>query len=143
MSYHIRLFTTSPLSTLVPIQAQMLQAGYQVKPAGTNQLDIVYAAQRQPLTVDLTDSTDATTREEIKNFLDAVSRLPHNPSQELVLDVLARAQAVVAIGVPDDFDQQSPALRDVIDLVADAAEGLFQVDGEGFYDGDELILKLR
>lgn len=143
MSYYIRLFTTSPLSTLIPLQAQMIQRGYQVKPAGTNQLDVFYAPGHKPLTIDLTDSTSPTTQAEIANFIDAVSLLPQSAAQWQVLDVLARTIAVVAVGVPDDYDYQSGTLDIMAEIIANAGDGLFQADGEGFYEQGELILELK
>jgi hypothetical protein len=142
MGYLIRLLTTSPLSSLVPVQAQLFQRGYRVTPAGTNQLDVWYDANFSPLTVELTDSNHATTRQEIMQFIEWVSRQSGEPAQGQVLDVLARTQAVLAIGVPDDYDNTNDALNEIIDIVANAAEGLFQVDGEGFYDGNQLILPM-
>jgi hypothetical protein len=143
MGYCIRLFTDTPLSTLVPVQAQMIQRGYQVQPAGTNQLDIRYDAARDPLTIDLTDSSQQTTREAVAEFLDAVARLPHSPEQQDVLNFLPQTQALVTVGVPDDYESASGALDEVGDIVSNAAAGLFQVDGEGFYDGSNLILALK
>jgi len=142
MAYYIRLFTTSPLSTLIPLQAQMIQQGYQVAPAGTNKIDVFYATNNAPLAIDLTDSTNQTTRQEIMRFIDVVAALPRQSTQGQVLDVLARALAVVAVGVPDDYDPQSGALDAVIDIMASSGAGLFQVDGEGFYEDGQLILEL-
>ncbi len=143
MGYTIRLFTQAPLGTLVPVQEPMIQRGYHVQPVGTNQIDIFYADGRGPLSVDLVDSGQEVTRRQIQTFLQRVSALSNEPDQGLVLDVLTRAQAIVMIGVPDDYDPAAPALDDTLDIVSNAAEGLFQVDGEGFYDGPRLILPLR
>ncbi|HLA44395.1 MAG TPA: hypothetical protein VJZ27_13210 [Aggregatilineales bacterium] len=142
MGYYIRFFTTQPLGTLVPVHAQMHQRGYQVNPAGTNQLDVIYDSKREPVQIDMSDSTSPTTREDVRAFIDVVSRVSGEPEQARVLDVLARTQAVIAVGVPDDYDEQSGTVFDVIEIIANAAVGLFQVDGEGFYDGAQLILRL-
>ena len=143
MGYYVRLFTTSLLGTLVPLQAQMLQQNYHVKPVGTNQLDIHYDANRSPLTADLTHSGNDTTRKEIEHFIERVASLKNEPDQNLVLDVLARTQSLIAIGVPEDYDHENDTLTRLVDIVANFAEGLFQVDGEGFYDGSNLILRLN
>lgn len=142
MRYTIRLFTTSPLSTLIPLQAQMLQAGYRVQPIGMNQIAVQYQANLQPLQVALTDSTDQVTHRTIRQFIEYVGELAGSADQALVLDVLARAQAVVSLHVPADYDHQDETLNAIVDLIAESAEGLFQVDGEGFYDGNELILRM-
>ena len=144
MGYFIRLFATVPLSSLIPIQAQMLQRGFQVQPAGTNQLDIIFDANSPPLTVDLTDSNMQKTRDEIRSFLAEVSRVPDDSNKQKVLDVLARTQAVVFVGIPDELtDEFSDTLDNVLDGVANSADGLFHIDGEGFYEGSTLILPVR
>lgn len=142
MAYYVRLFATSPLKSLLPIQAHILEAGYAVKPLNTRRLNVEYHQGHDPLTLDLTDSNHYITREEILSFLELVSRLAANPERYLVLNALARTQALVAIGVADDYDEDAAALDTLVTSVAYSAEGLFQVDGQGFYDGHELILKV-
>ena len=144
MSYFIRLFTPQLVPTLVPVQAQLIRHGFQVKPVATNQLDIFYHPHHPPFAIDLTDSNSPTTRQDIMGFIEAVSRLNIDPpNQTLVLDVLARTRALLAVGVPDGFSRQFDAALDILlEYVGDVAEGLFQVDGQGFYDGDTLILRL-
>jgi hypothetical protein len=143
MGYTIRFFTTSPLSTLVPLQAQMTQADFDVQPVGTNQLDIFYDPDRAPITADLTDSTKSTTRDEIAGFIEAVSQ-EEGPGRERVLGVLSRSQSLVTIGVPDDLGRNgNDVLSLVLEIVASLGDGLFQVDGEGFYAEGELIFELH
>lgn len=144
MSYFIRLFTPEKIPTLVPVQAQLMRYGFQVRPIATNQVDIFYHPAQPPFAIDLTDSNSPTTRQDIMAFIQAVSRLDADPpTQTLVLDVLARTRALLAVGVPDGFSRQFDAALDLLlEHISDVAEGLFQVDGQGFYDGDTLILKL-
>lgn len=144
MGYAIRLFCTVPFSTLVPLQAQMIQRGFQVQPVGTNQLDIFYDRNQPPITADLMDATLSETGQQIADFLEAVSDLDDSSEKTLVLDVLARTQALVIIGVSGDgSDAFNAALDNILDVVGNSAEGLFQVDGEGFYEGGSLILPLK
>lgn len=143
MSYYIRLFATDPLGSLLPVQAQIIQRGVPVKPVGTNQLDIIYHNIYTPLTLDLTDSRNDTTRQDLLSFLEVITRLPNQPNKQWVLDVLARTQALVAIGVPDDFPTDYAGMLDwLLDDVRHAVDGLTQVDGDGFYDGNTLILRI-
>lgn len=143
MGYLIRFFTTSPLMSMIPIQAQMYQAGFEVQPAGTNALDIYYAPNHPPLTADLAESTKDDAKADIMAFIEAVSEYSDHPAQNTVLNVLSRTQAIIAIGIPDNFPEgQQESLNDLLALVADMAVGLFHVEGEGFYDGPELIFEL-
>ncbi len=142
MGYTIRYFTTSPLGSLIPVQAQMIQAEFEVHPAGTNQLDIFYHPDRGPLTVDLTDSTQATTQREIAQFIEAVTERG-GPERDTVLSVLVQTQALVAIGVPDGLQEvNADALPIVLEIIANLGDGLFHVQGEGFYAGNNLIFEL-
>lgn len=144
MGYAIRLFCTVPLSSLIPLQAQLLQRGFQVQPVGTNQLDIIFDREKMPLTVDLIEAHQQETQLQIADFLEDVSKLSDSPAQRKVIEVLARTQSLVIIGVVDDgSDAFKRTLDYVLDVVSYAADGLFQVDGEGFYEGGNLLLPLK
>lgn len=143
MGYAIRLFATDSLSSLVPLHTTMIRQGFPVNPVGTNQLDIIYHRQYPPLTADLSGADAITTRSRIMRFIELVSRQPRSPDQQLVLDVLARTQALLTLGVPDTLtDEFAAALDNAVSIISSMAEGLFQVDGEGFYDGHTLILRI-
>lgn len=143
MGYLIRFFTTSPLMSMIPIQAQMYQAGFMVKPAGTNALDIYYDNNFSPLTADLAEALKEDAKSDIAAFIEAVSEYSDHPAQNMILNTLTHTQAIIAIGIPDDFpDSHQDSLNDLLMLVADLAEGLFHVESEGFYDGAELIFEL-
>lgn len=143
MSYYIRRFSPHPMQTLIPVQAWVVRSGVQVAPAGTNELNVIYSPAHPPLTIDLTDSRNSITQQDLLSFLMAVSRLPDHPNKTLVLSILARTQALVAVGVPDGFPPEFDEILDIITYsIATETPGLFQVDGDGFYDGDDLILKM-
>lgn len=142
MGYTIRYFTTSPLGSLVPLQAQMIQAEFEVHPAGTNQLDIFYHPDRGPFTVDLTDSTHLATQREIASFIEAVTERGGS-KRDTVLSVLVQTRALVVIGVPDDLHEvNADALSITLEIIANLGDGLFHVQGEGFYAGNDLIFEL-
>ncbi len=144
MGYAIRLFCTVPLSSLIPLQAQLLQRGFQVQPVGTNQLDIIFDREKMPLTVDLIEAHQQETQLQIADFLEDVSKLSDSPAQRKVIEVLAHTQSLVIIGVEEDgSDAFKRTLDYVLDVVSHAADGLFQVDGEGFYEGGNLLLPLK
>jgi hypothetical protein len=140
MSYAIRLFATVPFRTLNAVQAHLLRQGLTVTPVGTNQLDISLGATLA-LTLDLIDATNPTTQQDVIAFIDRVSRLPDSEFKEFVLSTLAHTQAIAVIGVPEHLrDADQDILNRVIDAVA--ADGLFHVEGEGFYNGSTLILRI-
>ena len=138
--YYIRFFTISPLFSIIPLQAQMAQQGFYVEPAATNQLLINYADGREPFAVELTDSSSETTQQEVADFIDAV-REANQPGRDTVLNVLTQTKAIIAIGVPVDYEE-GPVLDQIIDIVAAMGDGLFHVEDEGFYRDGALILEL-
>ena len=140
IEYYIRFFTVSPLYSIIPLQAQMAQAGYKVTPAGTNQLEIAYSHDFSPFTVELTDSGNNMTKQEVADFLAAVQD-SEDEGRETVLNLLTQTQAIIAIGVPKDLGD-SKSLDMIVDIISDMGEGLYHVEGEGFYQGNDLILQL-
>lgn len=138
IEYTIRFFTVSPLFSIIPLQAQMIQQGFRVQPGGTNRLDIAYTAERTPFIAELTDSTSDTTKDEVAEFIEAVQAVD-DPGRETVLNLLTQTKAIIAVGVPTDF-AGGDVLDRILDIVAEMGDGLFHVEGEGFYQNGELIV---
>jgi hypothetical protein len=141
MSYYIRFFTVSPVSSLVPLQAQMFQEGYNVRPRGTNIIAVEYAPDRKSFVIELTDSTSDITKKEIADFIDAVTRA-EGSGRDTVLNLLTRTQSLIALEVPDDYEEDEQVLDLLIDMISNMGDGLFHVDNEGFYQNGELIVRL-
>jgi hypothetical protein len=141
MSYYIRFFTGSPVSSIVPLQAQMFQEGYNVRPRGTNIIAVEYATNRQPFVIELTDSTSDITRKEIADFIDVVAEADDS-GRDTVLSVLSQTQSLIALQVPDDYHEDEPVLDLLIEVISNMGEGLFHVEDEGFYKNGELIVRL-
>lgn len=143
MGHVIRLFCTVPIRSVVLFQSQLFLRGFQAQPVGTNQLDILYDPTKPPITVDLITANQAETQQQIAEFLEAVSKVEESPTQKQIIDVLARTQSLIFIGAEDDgSDIFNHALNTILDVFGSNAEGLFHIDGEGFYEGNNLILRL-
>ncbi|MCI0711969.1 MAG: hypothetical protein L0154_17575 [Chloroflexi bacterium] len=141
MSYYIRFFTVSPVSSLVPLQAQMFQEGYSVRPRGTNIIAVEYAPDRKSFVIELTDSTSDITKKEIADFIAAVTEA-NDSGRDTVLNLLTRTQSLIALEVPDDYEEDEQVLDLLIDMISNMGDGLFHVEDEGFYQNGELIVRL-
>jgi hypothetical protein len=108
--------------------------------------EITYGAGSLPLLaeVSVVGDREGLAREEIEEFVDALSDAPASREKERVISHLRATQAVVAVQVPtsDGEDGGSDAATAFLAFFAERRRGLIQADGEGFYDGGELIVEL-
>lgn len=140
IDYTIRFFTLSPLSSLIPLQAQMMQEGYQVQLKGITLLAVRANDSRAIFTIKLTDSTQPTTQNEIADFIAAVTET-QAIERDTVLSLLSQTQSIVTIGIPPDLPTNT-TLDLIIEIVEELGEGLFHVEGEGFYMDGQLIVEI-
>lgn len=141
MGYYIRFFTISPVSSIVPLQAQLFQEGYNVRPRGTNVIAVEYAVDHRPFVVELTDSTSDITKQEIADFIDAVTNA-EGGERDTVLNLLTQTRSLIALEAPDDYREDDDVLDLLIDMITNMGDGLFHVEDEGFYKNGELIVRL-
>jgi hypothetical protein len=135
--YYVRVFSLAPIRSIARFQLWLAERGYPVRPAGTDALDIL--TDTPPLHVELTSAQHPLTQQEVLEFIEAVNARP-DPNAVLVMDVLARTQAVIALHIPEEAD--SALVGDILDGCIEPGEGVIQVDGEGFYQDGVLILEL-
>ncbi|NDJ75058.1 MAG: hypothetical protein GYB65_02270 [Chloroflexi bacterium] len=140
MRYFIRFFFITPLDSVAPLHVRLSEFGYSVQPAGTNTVDIVLYGDTL-LRIELTTADEAVTQDDVLAFIEVVHELPDEPDAPLVLETLAKTQAVLALHVPEDADPDD--LDPILDECAALGKGLVQVDGEGFYQDGVLILALE
>jgi hypothetical protein len=87
---------------------------------------------------------DELFEEEIEEFRAELADAESGPAKRRVAKCLQNAQAIVAVqvlgggAVDDSLDLLGPFW----DYMDRTYRGLIQADGEGFYDGDDLILEL-
>ena len=89
------------------------------------------------------DGSFEEERDELIEFMDEGA---DGPSKDLVASTLRNAKAIVAVQVlfgDGDTDQTLDRLGPLWSWLLANRRGLIQADGEGYYDGQELILALE
>lgn len=104
------------------------------------QAEIAYKPDRQTFIAD-TDAGDFL-REEVAEFVEFLEDVEDSAGKQAVLDHLRRTKAVVATQLPRDLDDDGyAAVRTFLTYYVEHRGALVQADGEGFYEGDCLIVE--
>lgn len=112
------------------------------------QLGIRYKDEKLPILLEVNrddGSGESLMREEIDEFIDFLEGVPDNHHRRRVLDHLGNTRFIVAAQLPtNDIDDDGfNAVGDVLAYFVDRHGAMIQADGQGFYDGDELIVELE
>ena len=157
MSYYVRALLTEwepqPLDELLE---HARQRGCELRPersdtatddAGWAEVDLRGPGSTSPVTVEIAlDDGDphGLVREEVKEFHDELHDAEASQEAiEKVRDHLTQTRAIVAVRLPaSDAEAAADAAEMVLDYYAQRPGVLFQMDADGFYDGDERIVEL-
>jgi hypothetical protein len=153
VSYYLRVFCTSsdavPLRDLfdwaasngVELGLDPVSADTALDEVAWTSVAISYAPGRAPLIAEL-DRDEELVAEETEEFVDLVEDARTSSAKRQVLDHLRETSMVVAVRLPtsDADDATYDAAWTVLRYFAERRAGLAQADGEGFYEGDRLIL---
>lgn len=111
------------------------------------QVAIHYKDGKQPILLEVNrDGGDEDLmREEVDEFLEFLEDLPRNASHKRVEQHLRATTFIVAaqLATEDIDDDGYNALGNVLRYFVAHNGGMIQADGEGFYDGDKVILELE
>jgi hypothetical protein len=148
MAYFLRTFCTSvDLPTLREVFTSAENRGIQLvtstdlDASAWQQAEIVYKPGRQPFVVEA-DSGEFI-EEEVAEFIELLEDVEDSPAKERVLAHLGRTRAVIAAQILSDVDDEGySAVQTFLNYFVDRCGGLIQADGEGFYEGDELVVEL-
>jgi hypothetical protein len=103
--------------------------------------DVLYKPDRSPIVAEA--STDDLVREEVDEFVESVQGVNESPETQKVLDHLRRTAAIVAVQLLGDIDDDGyNAAGTFLTYFVQHCGGLVQADGEGFYEGERLIVEL-
>lgn len=158
MGYYVRCFCTG---TRVPTLREALAAVARDYPqlevgSGSAPVDLDtpawrsallrYKSGKAPIDVDLNrvDGEDTMPADEIAEFIEMVEAEDESTAQKQVLDHLRKTTFTVACQLPtsdiDDDGYNANAL--FLQHFVDHCAGMIQADGEGFYEGDRVVLQL-
>ena len=158
MGYYVRAFCASgdppPLRQVLdyaldkgsPVQLDPEVSASDPDDPNWEQAGLLYKDGKLPilLEVNRNDSEDSLAREEIDEFLEFLEDAPRNGNRKKVEDHLRATRFVVAAQLPtgdiddDGYDANGWIMR----FFLERNDGMIQADGEGFYEGDRLIVEL-
>lgn len=105
-----------------------------------------YQEGKEPILTDISsdDGTpDCLFREEVGEFQEFVGEADDTPGKQRVLEHLQASRFVVANQLLADVEQDGyQASAWLLDYFVEHAGGMIEADGEGFYDGDTLLVEL-
>jgi hypothetical protein len=115
--------------------------------AGWPQFVIAGGADDRPLLVVEASSAgdpDSLFEDEIEEFLDLLDDAPTSTAARSVVDRLRQSRSIVALQIIGAEDEEAVAAASpLLTFFAERCDGQIQADGEGFYDGDKLIVPLE
>lgn len=158
MGYYARAFCTSPD---VPPLRQVLEwaedrgvgltigpgrAGVDLDSPDWREVELVYKQGRQPILCEVNrddSSDDNLLREEVEDFLESLDDVDDSPDKDRVVQHLRETRFVVASQLlTSDFDDDVyKAINTYLSYFVEHCGGMIQADGEGFYEGDDLIVE--
>jgi hypothetical protein len=149
MGYYLRAFcTSSDIPSLRTVlewaegQGVRLEVPSAVLDAPEwRQAEVVYKSDRQPFVAE-TDAGELL-RDEVEEFVELLEEVEESPARQKVLEHLEQSKAVVAAQLLGDVDDDGYAAAGTfLNYFVEHCGGLVQADGEGFYEGDRIILDL-
>ncbi len=118
-----------------------------VDPASVSweQAAIGYRQGKTPFLAEVNHTSDSDAKEEVEEFTELLADVPDTPHRRNVLSRLERTTFIVANQIPTvDFEDDGyDAAGEFMLFFVEHNGGIIQADGEGFYDGQELIVELE
>ena len=159
MGYYVRAFCTQgeppPLRPVLAFSADH-GANLALDPSvskptlddgGWEQAGIVYKNHRSPILLEVNrddSGADSLMREEIEEFMEFLEEAPNDSNRRLVETHLRKTRFIVTAQLLSDIDEDGyAALGHILTYFVDNNGGMIQADGEGFYEGEEVIVELE
>ena len=113
--------------------------------ASWEQAAIGYREGKTPFLAEINHTREPDAKEEIEEFTEFLADVPDTPHRRNVLSRLERTTFIVANQIPTfDFEDDGyDAAGEFMRFFVEHNGGMIQADGEGFYDGRELIVELE
>lgn len=141
MAYHIRFFSTAkkPLDETI-IRRALAETGSDASLDG----DVIRASGRRLADVAFLMRGDADFRDEVARFVELVEKTDEDDDRAKILQSLRTADSLVAFSFPGGLkdDEALAAVDPLIEWLFHEYGGLMQADGEGIYDGGDVVVDL-
>jgi hypothetical protein len=162
MGYYVRAFCTASMSPPLGMVLNALAARGIVLAADAvppedlrasdwEEVSLGFGPHKRPFVVTCDRETSAgqtLVREEVQQFIEFLQDAPPSPARKRVVDHLRATRFIVACRFPaaaaaDDLEGGCAAGRAFLSYFVAHCGGLVQADGEGFYEGDQIILAVE
>lgn len=124
------------------VESGVYSRGYE----GWRRLHLFYAEGRSPLVLERQPlHGDAPLPDRLRALMDATATAPDSRDKRRILEFLAQASQVFELSLPLDFDRGAGRRlisSELLNYLQKESDGLIQVDGEGYFDRNRVILKL-
>jgi hypothetical protein len=146
MPYFARIF--SPSEAIPPLDSIRLLAGQYAatvttpdEEAAWETAELLYDEEEAPVDIErYLPATDGLFEEDLNDIRATVEQC-EGPGVPQVMDALEECRQIVAFRVPDDADDTVwGPLNAAMDAVTGSIGGIAHADGEGFYEGQDLVL---
>jgi hypothetical protein len=156
MAYWMRVFCTEGApQPLEEVFAWTAAQGQHLRlsegPRGTEHLSdswssaaIEYRDGRLPFRAEITWVDDLEGVEEVEEFVELIAGTAESPERQRILEHLEQTRFLVANEIPTSgFDDDGlDAVGEFMRFFVEHNGGMIQADGEGFYEGDQLLVRL-
>jgi hypothetical protein len=156
MGYYVRAFCTSselpPIRTVfewaksegVSLELDTEHTTADLDSPDWREIELRYKPGNQPIPVDVTRPVMNSFSDEIDEFVEFLDDVPDSAAKEKVLRQLRQTKAIVATQLLGDIDDDGyTAAGTFLNFFVGHCGGMIQADAEGFYEGDEVIVKLE
>jgi hypothetical protein len=133
--------------TLANMEAELKAAdpAYAIRLDLWDTLGDLFYGETRLAQIEINHADDDIFQDDVAEFLDTVGDDP-SPEAARVRDTLQNAAAIIALECfweGTDSEATLARLDPLVDWLFAHAPGLFQADGEGFYDANSLILERK
>jgi hypothetical protein len=156
MAYWMRVFCTEgappPLEEVcawTAAQGQHLRPGEvtaspEHSSGSWSHVAIEYRDGKLPFFAEITSVDDPEGRKEVEEFVEVIAETAESPERRRALEHLERTRFILANEIPtSDFDEHGfDAVGEFMRFFVEHNGGMIQADGEGFYEGDQLVVRL-
>jgi hypothetical protein len=155
LGYYLRAFCKSEVPPLRRVLEWVANEGVVLELDGGSELlddenwreaEIRYDEGKQPLVVDVSraSSNDELLSDEVEEFVEFLEDVDDSPEKQKVLEQLRESRAVVGAQLLGDIDDAGySAIGVLLSFFVEHCGAMIQADGEGFYDGDRLLVELE
>jgi len=155
MSFYVRIFSQAEdYPSLNALCDELLEEGYEFstspgkeepefKVQDWKNIVLQYNENNKPIFLERNTigDQDDLFKEEQKEFLEEVKKLPYSKGQKKAVEVLKNSVQVYAFELDEDITEEGwEFLECMLDFLCDATDGYVQVDEEGIYDQEGKLL---